>query len=99
MVLIEVIAAAAAGRADGRGKATRAGAWQSCHQYGLGVDSAPIRDGKLQWDMNDEWTKRGYFLYGELAEQAGWTGAETGAASDAVHVEMTARRRAACGQA
>lgn len=78
------------------GKATRAGAWQSCHQYGLGVDSAPIRDGKLQWDMNDEWTKRGYFLYGELAEQAGldW-GGNWRSIKDYVHVEMTARCRAA----
>ncbi|MDV9040686.1 M15 family metallopeptidase [Stenotrophomonas sp. RAC2] len=78
------------------GKATRAGAWQSCHQYGLGVDSAPIRDGKLQWDMNDEWTKRGYFLYGELAEQAGldW-GGNWRSIKDYVHVEMTSRCRAA----
>lgn len=78
------------------GKATRAGAWQSCHQYGLGVDSAPMRDGKLQWDMNDAWTKRGYFLYGELAEQAGleW-GGNWRSIKDYVHVEMTGRCRAA----
>lgn len=78
------------------GKATRAGAWQSCHQYGLGVDSAPIRDGKLQWDMEDPWTRRGYFLYGELAEQAGldW-GGNWRSIKDYVHVEMTDRCRAA----
>lgn len=78
------------------GKATRAGAWQSCHQYGLGVDSAPIKDGKLQWDMNDPWTRRGYYLYGELAEQAGldW-GGNWRSIKDYVHVEMTGRCRAA----
>lgn len=78
------------------GKATRAGAWQSCHQYGLGVDSAPIRDGKLQWDMNDEWTRRGYYLYGELAEQAGldW-GGNWRSIKDYVHVEMSDRCKTA----
>jgi len=78
------------------GKATRAGAWQSCHQYGLGVDSAPIRDGRLQWDMEDPWTRRGYFLYGELAEQAGldW-GGNWRSLKDYVHVEVTDRCRAA----
>ena len=78
------------------GKATRAGAWQSCHQYGLGVDSAPIRGGKLQWDMGDAWTRRGYHLYGELAEQAGleW-GGNWRSIKDYVHVEMSDRCRAA----
>ncbi len=78
------------------GKATRAGAWQSCHQYGLGVDSAPIRDGRLQWDMEDPWTRRGYFLYGELAEQAGldW-GGNWRSIKDYVHVEDTDRCRTA----
>lgn len=78
------------------GKATRAGAWQSCHQYGLGVDSAPIRDGRLQWDMEDPWTRRGYFLYGELAEQAGldW-GGNWRSIKDYVHVEATAQCKAA----
>jgi hypothetical protein len=50
--------------------------------------------------MNDEWTKRGYFLYGELAEQAGWTGVEL-----AQHQGLCSRGndiappRGACGQA
>lgn len=70
------------------GKATRAGAWQSCHQYGLAVDSAPMRDGRLQWDMSDPWTRRGYFLYGELARQAGleWGGSWR-SIKDYVHLE------------
>ncbi|MDR7192621.1 M15 family metallopeptidase [Luteimonas terrae] len=78
------------------GRATRAGAWQSCHQYGLAIDAAPMRDGKLQWDMNDPWTRRAYFLYGDLAEQAGLTwGGNWRSLKDYVHVENTG----ACRQA
>lgn len=79
-----------------RGVATRAGAWQSCHQYGLALDSAPMRNGKLQWDMNDPWTRRAYFLYGELAKQAGleW-GGDWRSIKDYVHVEMRDACRAA----
>lgn len=70
------------------GRATNAGAWQSCHQYGLALDSAPLRDGKLQWDMGDTWTRRAYFLYGELAEEAGLTWGGRWRMGDFVHVEM-----------
>ncbi|WP_231583310.1 M15 family metallopeptidase [Luteimonas sp. FCS-9] len=78
------------------GRATRAGAWQSCHQYGLAIDAAPMRDGKLQWNMEDAWTRRAYFLYGELAEQAGLTwGGNWRSLKDYVHVENAA----ACRQA
>lgn len=78
------------------GRATRAGAWQSCHQYGLAVDIAPLRDGRLQWDMGDAWTRRAYHLYGELAQQAGleWGGNWRGL-KDYVHVEMAAECRRA----
>ncbi|MDH5823741.1 M15 family metallopeptidase [Luteimonas sp. RD2P54] len=71
------------------GRATNAGAWSSCHQYGLALDSAPMRRGKLQWDMGDAWTRRAYFLYGELAVQAGlvW-GGNWRSLKDYVHVEM-----------
>jgi peptidoglycan L-alanyl-D-glutamate endopeptidase CwlK len=80
----------------GGGRATRASAWQSCHQYGLAVDSAPLRDGKLQWDMGDPWTKRAYFLYGELAQQAGleWGGSWR-SIKDYVHVEKLEACRSA----
>lgn len=72
------------------GRATLAGAWSSCHQYGLALDSAPMREGKLQWDMGDAWTRRAYFLYGELAEQAGLTwGGRWTRLKDYVHVEST----------
>ncbi|WP_228076640.1 M15 family metallopeptidase [Novilysobacter ciconiae] len=71
------------------GAVTRAGAGQSCHQYGLAVDSALYRDGRLQWDMEDPWTRRGYFLYGELAVEAGleW-GGNWRSIKDYVHLEL-----------
>ena len=76
------------------GKATRAKAGQSCHQYGLAVDSAILRNGKLQWNMNDRWVQEGYFLYGELAEQAGLTwGGNWRSIKDYVHIEAKATCR------
>lgn len=73
------------------GSVTRAGAGQSCHQYGMAVDSALYRDGKLQWDMRDPWVRRGYFLYGELAQQVGleWGGSWR-SIKDYVHLEWKA---------
>ncbi|GAB2627524.1 M15 family metallopeptidase [Novilysobacter erysipheiresistens] len=78
------------------GSTTRAGAGQSCHQYGLAVDSALYRDGKLQWDMGDAWTRRGYFLYGRLAQEAGleWGGSWR-SIKDYVHLEL----KTACREA
>lgn len=78
------------------GSVTQASAGQSCHQYGLAADSALYRDGKLQWDMSDPWTKRGYFLYGELAAQANleW-GGNWRSIKDYVHLEQKAACRAA----
>ena len=76
--------------------ASLAGAWRSCHQYGLAVDSAPLKDGMLQWDMEGPWTRRAYFLYGELAKEAGlaWGGDWTNL-KDYVHVESRDRCLAA----
>lgn len=69
---------------------TRAGPWQSCHQYGLAVDSAVFRDGKLQWDLGDEWVRNGYMLYGRLSREAGmqW-GGDWRSFKDYPHVENT----------
>lgn len=80
-----------------RGSATTlAGPGRSCHQYGLAVDSALYRDGRLQWDMADPRTRRGYLLYGRLAVDAGleW-GGNWRRLKDYVHVEL----RDACRQA
>jgi peptidoglycan L-alanyl-D-glutamate endopeptidase CwlK len=52
---------------------TMAGAWQSYHQYGLAVDCAFYKDGKLLISEKDPWAMRGYQLYGQLAEQMGLT--------------------------
>ena len=53
------------------------------------VDSALYRDGKLQWDMGYDWTRRGYFLYGRLAAEAGleW-GGNWRSIKDYVHLEL-----------
>lgn len=82
------------------GKATRAGAGRSCHQYGLAVDSALLRDGRLQWDMRDPWVREGYYLYGRLAQEAGleWGGSWR-SLKDYVHVEARDACRAAIRQA
>ncbi|MGO1541715.1 MAG: M15 family metallopeptidase [Luteimonas sp.] len=77
------------------GRATGARPWQSCHQYGLALDSAPMREGKLQWDMEDPWTRRAYFLYGELAQEAGLVWGGNWRMRDYVHVEMGRECKAA----
>lgn len=78
------------------GKATRAGVGMSCHQYGLAADSAPLRNGRLQWDMADPWTRDAYYLYGRLAAEAGleW-GGNWRSLKDFVHLEG----RSACRSA
>ncbi|MCU6432917.1 M15 family metallopeptidase [Undibacterium sp. Jales W-56] len=55
---------------------TNARAFQSFHQYGLAADCAFLRNGKLVISEKDEWTMRGYQLYGEVAESVGlhWGG-------------------------
>lgn len=75
---------------------TRAGPWQSCHQYGLAVDSAVFSQGKLQWDLEDDWVRRGYQLYGQLSRQAGLTwGGDWRSIRDYPHIEKAASCNAA----
>lgn len=68
---------------------TTVGAMRSCHQYGLALDSVLMRRGEPQWDMTDPWTRRGYFLFGELATRDGleWGGHWT-VPKDFAHVEL-----------
>jgi peptidoglycan L-alanyl-D-glutamate endopeptidase CwlK len=66
---------------------TMAGAWQSYHQYGLAVDCAFYRGGKLVISERDPWAMRGYQLYGQLAQQMGLTWGGHWQMMDLGHVE------------
>ena len=74
---------------------TNAGAWSSCHNYGLALDAAVYVGGKPSWDLSDPHVIAGYERFGELAEILGlnWGGRWT-SPKDYPHVEM----RAECGQ-
>lgn len=67
---------------------TNAGAFQSYHQYGLGADSAFLRDGKVVITEKDPWAMRGYQLYGETAETVGLTWGGRWKMMDFGHVEL-----------
>ncbi|MFZ5520549.1 MAG: M15 family metallopeptidase [Pseudomonadota bacterium] len=70
---------------------TRAGAWQSWHQYGLAADCAFLRQGRLVISERDPWAMRGYQLYGQVAESVGLTWGGRWKLMDLGHVEW--RRR------
>ena len=55
---------------------TRAGAYESYHQYGLAADSAFQRGGEIVIRETDPWAMRGYELFGEVARSVGlvWGG-------------------------
>ena len=55
---------------------TNAKAFQSKHQYGLAMDVAPIRDGRLVISERDPWAMQAYQVLGEEAEKEGliWGG-------------------------
>ncbi|TCM66563.1 peptidoglycan L-alanyl-D-glutamate endopeptidase CwlK [Acinetobacter calcoaceticus] len=57
----------------GNANITRAGAYQSFHQYGLAADVAFKRDGKVVISERDAWAMQGYQLYGQVAESVGLT--------------------------
>jgi len=62
--------------ADGHARVTNARAFQSKHQYGLALDAAPMRNGKLVISEKDAWAMQAYQAFGEEAEKAGliWGG-------------------------
>lgn len=68
---------------------TQVGPGRSCHNYGLAADSAVFKRGQATWDLNDEWVRRGYERYGELATKVGlrWGGHWT-TFKDLPHVEL-----------
>jgi len=74
--------------ANGQG-VTQVGPGRSCHNFGLAADSAVFKRGQATWDLNDEWVRRGYERYGELATEAGlrW-GGHWATFKDLPHVEL-----------
>jgi peptidoglycan LD-endopeptidase CwlK len=68
---------------------TRAGAFESFHQFGLAADCAFMRDGRIVISEQDAWAARGYGLYGEVARSVGltWGGGWT-SIKDFGHVEL-----------
>lgn len=70
---------------------TKAGAWSSCHNYGLAVDATIYVDGLPSWDLDNPHVLAGLLRFGELAEVLGlnW-GGRWKAPVDYPHVEMKA---------
>lgn len=62
--------------ADSAVHVTNARAFQSKHQYGMALDAAPMKDGRLVISERDAWAMEAYRVLGEEAEKAGlvWGG-------------------------
>lgn len=59
--------------------ATKAGPWQSAHQFGLAADFVPLSDGKWSWDAGHDWD--------HLARSAKVFGASVPISWDLAHVQ------------
>lgn len=68
---------------------TRAGPFESYHQYGLAADCAFLRDGRIVISEKDPWAMAGYERYGQVARSMGlvWGGDWHGL-RDLGHVEL-----------
>jgi len=68
---------------------TRAGPFESQHQFGLAADCAFLRDGRIVISEKDPWAMAGYARYGEVARSLGlvWGGDWHGL-RDLGHVEL-----------
>ena len=66
---------------------TNARAFQSKHQYGLAMDVAPIRDGRLVISERDPWAMQAYQALGEEAEKEGLTWGGRWKLRDYGHIE------------
>ncbi len=67
---------------------TRAGPYQSQHQFGLAADCVFLRNGKLVISERDPWALQGYAAYGEVARSLGLTwGGDWRSLKDYGHVE------------
>jgi peptidoglycan LD-endopeptidase CwlK len=68
---------------------TNAKAFQSKHQYGLALDAAPIRNGRLVISERDPWAMEAYQAFGEEAEKAGLTWGGRWKLKDYGHIEAS----------
>lgn len=68
---------------------TKAKGGQSKHQYGLAVDLAPVRDGKIVITEQDPWAMAAYRVLGEEAQAAGLTWGGVWRFRDYGHIEKS----------
>lgn len=68
---------------------TRVSGNQSKHQFGLAVDVAPLHDGRLIIQNQDEWANEAYRTLGQEAELLGMTWGGRWSFRDYGHVEMS----------
>ena len=80
--------------ADMGNQVTNARAFQSKHQFGLAVDLAPIREGRLVISERDPWAMEAYTALGEEAEKAGLVWGGVWSFKDYGHIEMAGARPA-----
>jgi len=73
---------------------TQAKGGESKHQYGLAVDLAPIRNGKVVISERDPWAMQAYQALGEEAQAAGLTWGGNWSFKDFGHIEQTGSIRA-----
>lgn len=73
---------------------TQAKGGESKHQYGLAVDLAPIRNGKVVISERDPWAMQAYQALGEESQAAGLTWGGNWSFKDFGHIEQTGSIRA-----
>jgi len=71
-------------------RVTNARAYQSKHQYGLAVDVAPVKDGRLRISELEPWAMEAYRALGEEAERVGLTWGGRWSLKDYGHIEVAA---------
>lgn len=77
---------------------TRAGPFESYHQFGLAADCAFLRDGRIVISEKDPWAMAGYEHYGQVAKALGlvW-GGDWRSLRDLGHVELRRPRVSSAG--
>ncbi len=75
--------------ADSHVQVTNARAFQSKHQYGLAVDVAPMKDGRIVISERDPWAMQAYQALGEEAERVGLTWGGRWRLKDFGHIEVS----------